>query len=115
MKMFKPSKARFIHYEFITTILWFALDASWLFEWLWIANTFSILVVISAVLTICHTRRNIRDQASSLAILLWVSMSAFWVTGDMNEIPWAMFVAKICAGGTLLCLLTAKKFRRVRF
>lgn len=116
----KPDTVRFLRYEVITTILWFALDCSWLFEWLLAANILSALVILGALLAAYYS--SLKDLVIAIGILLWVSMNAFWVTGDMNELPWALVAAKICAGGVLVCLVVTLwmscgavvKFRRVR-
>lgn len=124
----KPDNRRFVLYEFLTTILWFCLDSSWLYGWLAAANTLSVLVVAAAILASLYAERNLRDTAIAGGILAWVAMSAFWVYGDMNHVPWAITVAKLCAPCVLLFLSTAmavgdtgrniveslKKFQRVK-
>lgn len=127
--MFKPDKVRFVRYEVLTTILWFGLDSSWLFEWRWAANILAVAAVLAAILTTVHAERSFGDLAVAFGILGWVLMNAFWVTGDMNKLPWAVLPAKVCAAFVFVCLAVAvassrlgretagvlKKFRRVRF
>lgn len=127
--MFKPDKTRFILYEALTTILWFMLDASWLFEWLWPANILGVITVFVAILATCYAEQDLGNRAIAVGILAWVTMNAFWVAGDMNQMPLVITIAKICAVGVFICLVTAvttlhagqemletmKKFRRVRF
>ena len=127
--MFWPNKDRYIRWELITTILWFLLDSSWLFQWRWMANTLAVLAGIAALWTAAHAERNAGDVAVALGILGWVFMNAFWVVGDINGIAWAVQAAKFFAAGVLLCLIVAiwvsraraqlaevlSRFRRFRF
>ncbi len=125
----KPDNRRFMRYETLTTVLWLTLDTSWLYAWPHVANIVAVLVTITAIMAALHSERNLRETAIAGGILAWVVTCAFWVIGDLNTIPWAVNVAKICMASVFLCLFTAggasdtgkdffrslnKKFQRVK-
>jgi len=112
--MQKPNKDLYIRYEIITTLLWFVLDASWLFGWRWVANTFAVLATLAALLTVLYAERDASNLAAAFGVLGWVLMNAFWVTGDINGMPWGVPAAKVCAGGVLVCLVVAIWVSRMR-
>lgn len=128
--MSSPDRERYSNWESLTTILWLLLDASWLFEWRWVALVAAVAAVLAAAMTLVYAERDASSFCVALGLFGWVLMNAAWVTGDLNSLPWAVTLAKVLTGLIAVCLIAAVlaarpariafsevlgKFRKLRF
>ncbi len=108
--MVEPAAAdevRYLRWEAVTTVSWFLLDVSWLFELRLASLVFGAACVGAGLVTTLHSRRDVASLSVSLGVLAWVLMCAAWVTGDLHKIAWAVGLAKVLAGAVGVCLVTA--------
>lgn len=105
--MLFPNRERYERGETLATVAWFLLDASWLFDWRWLAALCGAAALAASAWSARHAERDVGSVAVALGVLAWVLMSGAWVLGDLGKLPWALTLAKVCAGLVAACLVVA--------
>lgn len=66
--------------EDVSSILWFAMDVSWMCEYIYTAKIFSILAIITSFSFIANIKEaGAASTMVSFAVTLWLIMNTLWM------------------------------------
>jgi hypothetical protein len=90
-----------------STVSWFFMDASWMFELVWPAQFLAVVTIILSLLIFCYTERSKANMLVTAAMVAWAGMNICWMLKDLDCWSQGMWGARAFFVLGLACLLMA--------
>lgn len=81
--------------ETVGSILWFFMDAAWMFEISFLAKVLITPTVLVNLSGFRYTERKLTGFFVTVAMNAWLIMNIFWMVSDLNKVDSLLIVARV--------------------